>query len=557
MAFEFLDNLEVGELIRFDPMVVHPDYAEMSDEWEKCRDCHAGEKQVKKKGTKYLPKLNGQDDEEYENYKKRAQFYGATNRTVEAYLGMIFRKQVSFKAYYNRQESLELDEFISSFLNNMTVDAKSINEFAHQITEELIVTNRTGVLVDMPRIDGDMSIADYEERGIHPIMSVYKAESVLNWYTVKENGEDVPILWVLYEPYQAYKPNTFESDWYPGYRILYLENWQDPENRRYKNIHIRAEDSIVGDSGPLRVVDITYPLVDGNYFRHIPFYVLSDQGLDYERIRLPMISDLANVNLGHYRNSADLENELHFVSLKTIAYPGWDVGQYGNPKVGGAIATPKDSIPVLLEPSSDSSIREEMTLKEARLAVLGAERISQKQRYLPSASVAEITASAEASVIQNFLTSLNLAFNRIIKDAIAWARPFWPQYRDGELDVDIYINTDLAENSLSGADLVNFVAAYQQGGISMDTLFYNLERREMYPSGWTKEKEWEALTKTQDLILGQAMQNVVEGGTNNPFFRQEEGQEPQEGDGPETATSGRGDDVIVSETGTKARVRSS
>jgi hypothetical protein len=504
--------------------------------------------------------LNGQDTDEYANYKQRAQFYGATNRTVEAYLGMIFRKQVTFKAYYNRQESVELDDFMRKFLNNMTVDGKNLNEFAHQVTEELIVTNRVGVLVDMPQVEDDLSIADYEEQDIHPNMSVYRAESILNWYTVKENGEDLPILWVLSEPYQAYKKGTFESDTYQGYRILYLENWADKENRRYVNIRIKAQDTLLGDSGPLIVHDISYPTVDGEYFKHIPFYVLSDQGLDFQRIRLPMISDLANVNLGHYRNSADLENELHFVSLKTIAYPGWDVGQYGQPKVGGAIATPKDSIPVLLEPSSDSSIREEMTLKEARLAVLGAERISQKQRYLPSASVAEITASAEASVIQNFLTSLNLAFNRIVKDAIAWARPFWPQYSNGELDVDIYINTDLAENSLSGADLVNFVAAYQQGGISLDTLFYNLERREMYPAGWTKEKEWEALTKTQDLILGEAMKNVVEGGTNNPFFRQEEGttDEPSDdGDGPQTSTSGRGDDVIVQPTGTKSRVRSS
>lgn len=555
MAFEFLEDLTVGEIVKFDPMVVHHDYAEMADEWEKCRDCYAGEKQVKKKGVQYLPMLNGQTTEQYENYKRRAQFYGATNRTVEAYLGMIFRKQVSFKAMYNREESLELDQFIKGFLNNMTVDGKNINEFAHQLTEELIVTNRVGVLVDMPRVDGDLSIADYEEQGIHPIMSVYRAESILNWYTVKENGEDLPILWVLYEPYQAYKKGTFESDWYDGYRILYLENWQDKENRRYKNIRVKAQDTLIGDAGPLKIYDISYPMVDGEYFRHIPFYVMSDQGLDYERIRLPMISDLANVNLGHYRNSADLENELHFVSLKTIAYPGWDVSQYGQPRVGGAIATPKDSIPVLLEPSSDSSIREEMTLKEARLAVLGAERISQKQRYLPSASVAEITASAEASVIQNFLTSLNLALNRIVDDAIAWARPFWPQYQNGEIDIEIYVNTDLAENSLSGADLVNFVAAYQQGGISMDTLFYNLDRREMYPAGWTKEKEWEALTKTQDLILGEAMKNIVAGGTNNPFFRQEEDVEPS--DGPQTATSGRGDDVIVSETGTKARVRSS
>jgi hypothetical protein len=556
MPFEFLEDLEVGEPIKFDPLVVHPLYADMADEWEKCRDCYGGEKSVKSKGTKYLPMLNAQSESEYEKYKMRAQFYGATSRTVEAYLGMIFRKPVTFKAQYNGEGSMELNKFITRFLNNLTVDSKNINEFAHQVTEELIVTNRLGVLLDMPRVDDDLSIYEYEERGIRPTLSMYRAENILNWFTIKENGEDLPILYVLYEPYQGFKKNTFESEMIDGYRILYLENWQDPENRRYKNIRLKAKNRLVGDAGPISVDSIDYPTNNGRYFRHIPFYVLSDQGLDYERVRQPMISDLANVNIGHYRNSADLENELHFVSLKTIAYPAWDTKTYGQPKVGGAIATPKDAIPVLLEPTSDSSIREEMTLKEARLAVLGAERISQKQRYLPSASVAEITASAEASVIQNFLTSLNQALNRIIHDAIEWARPFWPEYSQGELELDIQVNTDLAENSLSGADLVNFIRAFQMGGISLDTLFYNLDRREMYPPGWTKEKEWDALLKTRDTVLTEAMQDIVAGKTENHFFS--EGPEGSEGeDGRQTASSGRGEDVTVTEIGTTSRVRSS
>lgn len=560
MAFEFLETLQEGDIFSPNPNVKHPFYEDMRDEWEKCRDCYAGEKQVKFQGTKYLPRLGDQTDDQYNNYRMRAQFYGATNRTVEAYLGMIFRKPVTFTANYNGEATDEFNKFVQRYLDTLTVDSKNINEFAHQITEELIVTNRIGILIDMPNVDDDLSIADYEKYGIHPRLSVYRAETIFNWFVVKENGRSMPIMYVLYEPYQTYEKASFESKTLPGYRILYLENYQDMTNRRYKNIRVRAENTLGYEAGPLRVDSITYPLNNGEYIKEIPFYVLSDQGVDYDRVRLPMISDLANVNLGHYRNSADLENELHFVSLKTIAYPGWDVKVNGNPRVGGAISTPRDQVPVLLEPSSDSSIREEMTLKEARLAVLGAERISQKQRYLPSASVAEITASAEASVIQNFLTSLNLSINRIIRAAIEWTKPLWPEYSEGEIEINVQVNTDLAENSLTGADLVNFVAAYQQGGISLDTLYYNLERREIYPTGWSKEKEWMSLLKTKDLILSEAMTNIVEGGTNNPFFREEEesdnGQRSDSTAG-ETRSSGTGADVTVRDIGTSARVRSS
>lgn len=560
MAIDILDKIQEGDAVTIDLYTQHPLYAEMQDEWEKCRDCYGGEKAVKSKDTLYLPRLQDQTIDEYENYKKRAQFYGATSRTVEAYLGMIFRKPVSFKAYYEGEETKELDEFMARYLDSMTVDGKNLNEFAHEVTEELIVTNRAGLLVDLPYVESaPMSIFDYEQRDIKPIISLYKTETILNWYTIKENGRDIPVMYVLYEPFEEFdQENSISPSEVPGFRILYLENFSDPNprNRVYKMIRVKQQTTQrrLRKTGGLVVTDVSYPMRNGMYLNHIPFYVISDQGLDYRRVRNPMISDLANVNLGHYRNSADLENELHFVSLKTIAYPGWNVKSDGHPRVGGAIATPKGNTPVLLEPTSDSSIREEMILKEARLAVLGAERISQKQRYLPSASVAEITASAEASVIQNFLTSLNLAINRVVKDAVEWARVAWAEYNQGELKVTIQINNDLTDNALTGADLVNFISAYQQGGISIDTLYYNLSRREIYPEGWSLAKELESLTKTQDLILGHAMQKVVQGETGNPFFRQEEESSP-EGQSRQTASSGRGEDVTVRSLGETARVR--
>lgn len=560
MGLEKLNEVEVGSaLLGIDITAAHPLYSDMMDEWEKCRDCYAGQKQIKAKGQKYLPKLSTQGTAEYEVYKDRAQFYGATNRTVEAYLGMIFRKAVKFTAKYGGDQSVEFDEFIGNYLNSITNDGKSLNELAHEIAEEIIVTNRVGILVDMPTVspapDSFLTMYDYEINDIKPILTVYKTESIINWHTVRENGKDIPVLYVLYEPQEVFPENSLVTEEQDTYTILYLENWEDRRNRRYKMIRLEGPTLSDPHSG-FMVTDVIYPRRNGEYLDHIPFYVLSDQGLDYKRVRLPMISDLANVNIGHYRNSADYEDELHFVSRKTIVFPGWDKSKFGEPRVGGALAAPKDCIPSLLQPTSDSSIREEMVLKEARLAVLGAERISQKQRYLPSASVAEITASAEASVIQNFLTSLNLALNRIIGEAIAWARPIWAKWNEKEIDLTVMVNTDLAENSVTGADLVNYIAAYQQGGISFETLYYNLERREVYPEGHSPAKEWQALQKTSDLILTEAMRGIVDGTTQkNPFFRQEE--DGTQDSTRQTASGGTGEDVTVREIGTQARVRSS
>ena len=60
----------------------HPEYNASLAAWSRARDVLAGEDAVKAAGTKYLPRLDAQSDEEYEAYKTRASFFGATARTV-------------------------------------------------------------------------------------------------------------------------------------------------------------------------------------------------------------------------------------------------------------------------------------------------------------------------------------------------------------------------------------------------------------------------------------------------------------------------------------------
>ena len=45
--------------------------------WSRARDVLAGEDALKAAGTKYLPRMDSQSDEEYEAYKARASFFGS------------------------------------------------------------------------------------------------------------------------------------------------------------------------------------------------------------------------------------------------------------------------------------------------------------------------------------------------------------------------------------------------------------------------------------------------------------------------------------------------
>src|SRR5512137_2014629 len=70
----------------------HADYDASLPAWIRARDLLAGEDAVKAAGAKYLPRLDGQTDEDYEAYKARACFSNATRRAADAFVGLVFRK---------------------------------------------------------------------------------------------------------------------------------------------------------------------------------------------------------------------------------------------------------------------------------------------------------------------------------------------------------------------------------------------------------------------------------------------------------------------------------
>src|SRR5512135_2761838 len=70
----------------------HPDYDASLPAWLRARDLLAGEDAVKAAGEKYLPRLEGQTDEDYVAYQSRACFFNATRRAADAFVGLVFRR---------------------------------------------------------------------------------------------------------------------------------------------------------------------------------------------------------------------------------------------------------------------------------------------------------------------------------------------------------------------------------------------------------------------------------------------------------------------------------
>jgi len=122
----------------------HPDYEIHRDLWQTLRDVMAGDREMKRAGIRYVPRLEGQSDADYRAYVERGFFYNATARTVSGYLGMIFRREPVVKL----PKGAGVGEAMAAFFNDCDLRGKGLESFAREVVNEVTVTGRAGTLID-------------------------------------------------------------------------------------------------------------------------------------------------------------------------------------------------------------------------------------------------------------------------------------------------------------------------------------------------------------------------------------------------------------------------
>ena len=105
----------------------------------------AGEDAVKAAGEKYLPKLDGQNDDDYQAYKGRACFSNATRRAADAFVGLVFRK-APFVKIPEGQDGI--GKAMARFSNDADMLGTSLFGYAKNVVQEVVAVGRAGTLVD-------------------------------------------------------------------------------------------------------------------------------------------------------------------------------------------------------------------------------------------------------------------------------------------------------------------------------------------------------------------------------------------------------------------------
>ena len=440
------------------------EYNQNIEKWKKCRDTVAGEERIKKQSTLYLPRLDAQSQTDYEGYKNRAMFYGATSRTVDGLLGGLFRKAPVILPDNTR---------VKSEMESVTQGYQSAVDFSGSVSKELLVTGRVGVLVDAPM-----------EVGGIPYLETYTAENIINWrYSRTKDGVFLTLV-VLRESYGMIEEDNFALIEKTQYRVLEITEAGTYQQRVFRES--KTHDG--GDGGFIEQVDLTVtPSLSGTPFNYIPFVFFSSVDLTADVMDSPILA-LANVNLSHYRSSADLEHGRHFTGLPTAWVAGFDTDT--ELKIGSQVAWVSenpDAHAGYLEFTGQGlgSLENALKEKQEMMAVLGARMLEDPKRVAESGSALSTRYRGENNVLSNIAKTVS----RGLSQAFSWLM----EWRGAIHEIEIQLNTDFINDKITPKDVVDLMGAWQSGAISWDTLYYNYKRGELYPDGVDQDTEKAAL----------------------------------------------------------------
>lgn len=459
----------------------HAEYAACRDKWALINCVVEGQAAVKAGKTTYLPKPNPDDkstenDTRYKQYLVRAVFYNVTGRTLQGLVGAGFKK------------SPELKTSLNYAANDIDGAGVSIYQQSQSVLGSVLSIGRHALLVDYPTTKAPSSMSDMASGKLRATAVSIPAENVINWRLAKVGAEFKLVLVVIKEAKETVAEDGFGVASEDQYRVLRLteEGYTQELWRKIKETWQLVE-------RPLVVLDST-----GNPWDEIPFTFVGAQNNDASVDSAPLY-DLAEINIAHYRNSADYEDSVFFVGQAQPWMSGLTVEWRDHIEKEGVYVGSRS--PILLpeggaygiESATPNTLaKEAMDQKESQMVALGA-RLVQPGAVVKTVAQAEGNNEVEHSVLSLASGNVSAAYSKVL----GWMGRFM-----GETGEALYeLNKDFAEHHLDPQMLTALIMSWQSGRLPESDLWGQLKKYGVIDPEKTDEEIKEELD-SQDSGLG-------------------------------------------------------
>ena len=293
---------------------LHPEYKAYSGRWELVKKVVKSDvkgfikdveadveitEEMAKTPERYsaIKRGNAQANMRNVRYKDDAQFTNFTARTKNGLVGAIFRKEVI----------AEMPTEIDYLKLDATGAAVTLNKLAQELVGEVLMTGRYGLFVDYPVTGAtpEMGLTreEVDKNNIKARIYKYPAENIINWQVKSFNGVPKLDLVVLKECIPQLGEDGFTWIELTRYRVLrmidgvYTQQIYDNDEKFVEAFQPRDK--------------------AGSLLYEIPFVFIGSEDNDACVDPSPLF-DIAMLNIGHLRNSADYEESIHICGQPTL-----------------------------------------------------------------------------------------------------------------------------------------------------------------------------------------------------------------------------------------------
>ena len=471
-------NTSSGDDITF----VRPELQGVLHRYGVIQDCLQGEERIKAKGVEYLPKPDAEEvglenEVRYQAYVQRAIFYNVTGRTHQGLVGQVFLRDPSTKNH----------PLLDPVIQDADGLGLSLNQLAKRAVQYLVAYGRCGIFTDYPNFEGmDTSIFTDEE--MRPFMKVFAPWDIINWRTGRRGGKTILTKVVLREVFESHN-DKFSLELRDRFYVLYLDEFGEFVVEVYTDLSERHYYQLVGSGKPLNS--------QGMPFTEINFKFIGADTNDPD-VDPPPLYDLAVMNIGHYRNSADYQESCFFAGQPTLVVDGLDE-TWATQLLGGqigmgsrrAILLPEGAKAYLLQATSNSQPYESMRHLELQMVASGA-KILEQARVQRTATQTRFDVNTENSTLATISDNASNAFTASLKICEQFLGI------DPNTELEFELNRDFELDTLSPEKIAQIVNAISQGILSWE------EGRELFRhSGLTDQTDEKAKQSIADWMAEQ------------------------------------------------------
>lgn len=444
----------------------HREYQEYYDKWKKVRHALSGDL------VQYLRDVGRNErDEAYgrlrqTEYEAGAICYNFTKRTLSGMVGSVMRKDPEEK-FPSAMDYLK---------DNADGTGVGLWQHAQDTLYELDSIGRGGLLVDAPNVEV-ATMAEQNAGLLNPVIAFYTAENIVNWRLERHGSVYRVVMVVLREQYEYIDgTDEFSPNYGEQYRVLDIV-----EGQYRQRIYRFNEKGALMDGG----FEEVFPQLGSVPPGEIPFTFIGASNNDSTIDDAPLLP-LSELNIGHFRNSADNEESSFVVGQPTLFIaPGesmtpeiWDklnpAGIRMGSRSGHNVGCGGNAF--LVQANENNLAKENMLNKEQQAIQIGAQLITPTTQI--TAESARLQRGADTSVMATIARNVSIAY----EDALKWVAQMMNL---PDTDIEFKLNMEFFLQPMTAQDRAAWMADINAGYLPATAYYAALRKAGV--TDWTNE----------------------------------------------------------------------